>query len=181
MRLGSCVQRLAFLGLCLDRLLQSPISEGYAMRVRCSPVSFLWMWPFFLSSPSCGSNSSGQNCNALAQDLGNAADAFSPHNSPNACSQASDCVFFNYSISRNGQDCAIGCSQLYDRAYAAELSAFLENDPGVTTACEAFIEGRCLAVSPPCPEGPVFFDGSECFAAIQCASGVCGSSGIVCQ
>ena len=84
----------------------------------------------------------GPDCAKLKRDLSSAVAAFAPVSS-NACSSAADCTVVDDSILRGGRACGDGCGTAASYARAAELSAFLQSDPGVTAACTAFVQARC--------------------------------------
>ena len=93
----------------------------------------------------------GSDCKKLQDDITAAASAFAPQSS-NMCTSASDCTIVNRTIYRNGRVCQWGCGEAATNARAAELSAFLTTDPGVTAACNKFQQAGCQ-LGPPleCP------------------------------
>jgi hypothetical protein len=102
-----------------------------------------------VGSHGCG----GPDCAKLKQDLGAAVGAFVPVSS-NACSSTAECTTVNEVVMQGGRVCWDGYFDAASGARAAELSAFLENDPGVAAACKAFLQGSCDKGGGPAVLGP---------------------------
>jgi hypothetical protein len=86
-----------------------------------------------VGSHGCG----GPDCDKLKQDLGAAVGAFVPVSS-NACSSTAECTTVNEVVMQGGRVCWDGYFDAASGARAAELSAFLENDPGVPLPARRF-------------------------------------------
>jgi hypothetical protein len=110
----------------------------------------------------------GSNCNKLQNDIQAAANAFTPHSS-NMCSSAPDCTTVSTAIYRNGTVCLQSCGEAVTYARAADLGTFLANDPGVTAACNAFLQSGCSVGLP--LECPCVGAGTPSGCTLQCVDG----------
>jgi hypothetical protein len=125
---------------------------------------------------------SAADCTELANAVGSAVNAFAPVSS-NSCVLDSDCTVVATVVYRNNQMCrgvcptvvgvhcaVAGCPFVVASQYGAEWTAFLDNDPAITAACDALRTAECAPNRTMCP--CAITDPGVC-GSPRCVSGVC--------